>query len=35
MVSVVEGKIMSSEASVQSVFCKWDLMKLQRIVRTS
>jgi len=33
--SVAEGKITGSEAGVRSVFCKWDLMKLQRIVGTS
>lgn len=33
--SVGEGKITSSEATVRSVFCKWDLMKLQRIVGTA
>lgn len=33
--SVAEGRIASSEAGVRSMFCKWDLMKLQRIVGTS
>lgn len=33
--SVGEGKITSGEATVRSVFCRWDLMKLQRIVGTA
>lgn len=33
--SVGEGKIASSEAAVRSMFSKWDLMKLERIVGTA